>query len=205
MTKNSNTLRRFSLLLVGSLVLHIFIFFILAQKQPDISLNVSSQLPSINIQLSQVKSRLPKKITKPANNEIKKPRPQKIPEQIKPVSQTLIKQTKTAIKEPQTKPDNSANRARIISKVREKMRSHFYYPRIAQTKNWHGTVKLFFNFDATGNINDIHIARSSGFSILDDAAINALSKVKQINTPHLLSLINQAPLELTVIYQLKES
>ena len=186
-------------------MLHIFIFFIFAQKQSDISLNISAQLPSINIKISQVKPGSPQKIIKRVSNEIEKLRPQKIPEQIKAVSQALIKQTKTAIKEPQTKPDNTSNRARIISKVREKMRSHFYYPRIALTKNWQGTVKLFFNFDATGNINDIHIARSSGFSILDDAAINALSKVKKINIPHLLSLINKTPLELTVIYQLKES
>ena len=202
MTKNSNTQRRFSLLLVGSLVLHIFIFFILSQKQPDISLNISSQQASINIQLSQVETGLANKTSKP----IKKAAPKKTSKQIQPVSHTLVNKTKSVNEKPQTKPNNnSVSRARIISEVREKIRSHFYYPRIAQTKNWQGTVKLFFSFDATGNINNIHVANSSGYSVLDDAAINALRKVKQIDTPHLLSLINQDPLELSVVYQLKES
>lgn len=54
---------------------------------------------------------------------------------------------------------------------------HFYYPRSAQRKNREGNVILAFTINSDGEIKNIHINKSSGYTILDNAAIKALRKI----------------------------
>ncbi|MDP2903370.1 MAG: energy transducer TonB [Methylovulum sp.] len=46
-----------------------------------------------------------------------------------------------------------------------------HYPRIAQVRQWEGTVILEIRVFANGSAGDIKIARSSGHEILDDSAV----------------------------------
>lgn len=207
MIKQGNTSRRFILLLGVSLVLHIFILLFISQVKSINVISAVSQQASINVKLTQRTEKSISELTIPIKKIIKQTT---IPVNVRKT--TTIAQTQKHVQPKQIKQEelisteqrNAINRAEILSKVQSKMHTYFYYPRIAQTKSWQGTVKLYFNFDKIGKINNIQIARSSGYSVLDDAAINALTKVKHALAPQALSLLNQAPYELTVVYQLQE-
>ncbi|MBK8202225.1 MAG: energy transducer TonB [Bdellovibrionales bacterium] len=49
------------------------------------------------------------------------------------------------------------------------------YPQIARQKGWEGTVGLTYNVSPEGVVSDIEITRSSGFDILDQEAVAAVS------------------------------
>ncbi|MDH5766055.1 MAG: TonB family protein [Gammaproteobacteria bacterium] len=69
------------------------------------------------------------------------------------------------------------NNEKIISVLHNEFNKHFYYPRSAQRKNWQGQVLLGFSITPAGQINNIQINKSSGYDILDNAAIDSLSRV----------------------------
>lgn len=49
------------------------------------------------------------------------------------------------------------------------------YPQIARQKGWEGTVGLTYNISPDGSVSDIEITRSSGFDVLDQEAVHAVS------------------------------
>ncbi len=54
------------------------------------------------------------------------------------------------------------------------------YPRIAIIKGWQGKVLIRISSDSKGNINRKEILRSSGFNVLDQSALDIISKWKTI-------------------------
>lgn len=65
-------------------------------------------------------------------------------------------------------PEHLANYIRL---VQTKILDATYYPREAQDAGWEGKVKLSLNINFNGNLKDITILESSGYNILDDAAM----------------------------------
>lgn len=63
--------------------------------------------------------------------------------------------------------------------------SHLFYPRIAIDFNLHGVVLVGFVIHPEGFISDARVVRSSGTSVLDDAALIAVQKMPMINTAYL--------------------
>jgi len=57
---------------------------------------------------------------------------------------------------------------------------HFSYPYLAQRRNWQGEVRLGLRIEASGLLSHIHIIKSSGYAILDQAALDSLKKVAAI-------------------------
>ncbi|MBK7845187.1 MAG: energy transducer TonB [Bdellovibrionales bacterium] len=49
------------------------------------------------------------------------------------------------------------------------------YPQIARQKGWEGTVGLTYNISPEGSVSDIEITRSSGYEVLDQEAVHAVS------------------------------
>jgi len=45
------------------------------------------------------------------------------------------------------------------------------YPRLARVRNWQGTTELKLQIGTNGKLQDVHVGHSSGFPILDAAAI----------------------------------
>lgn len=76
------------------------------------------------------------------------------------------------------------------------LEKHFYYPRAAQRKNREGNVLLAFTINSDGKIENIHINKSSGYTILDNAAIRALSRAG--NSKNFAMALNGRHTELTV-------
>ncbi len=74
----------------------------------------------------------------------------------------------------------------------------FHYPMLARKRGWQGEVLLAFTLDTSGTITDARIARGSGYSALDRAALNSLARVSGLGIP----LSGQLRFELPVIYSL---
>lgn len=62
----------------------------------------------------------------------------------------------------------------LRSSVMELISRELTYPAIARRKGWQGIVKLELHIEADGSITDLQLAESSGYSILDRAAMQCL-------------------------------
>lgn len=61
-----------------------------------------------------------------------------------------------------------------IGLIQQKLNSHFIYPPEARLKGWEGIVKVRFTLHRDGRLKEIDIAESSGYPLLDAAAILAI-------------------------------
>lgn len=112
---------------------------------------------------------------------------------------SIAADTKQAEKKDNIKEINTAS---VIAILQQELSRHFYYPKSAQRKNWQGLVILSFTITPSGIIDQISINQSSGYDILDSAAMNALGKIKRKN--ELAIALNGFPLRqlLPVTYRL---
>lgn len=62
---------------------------------------------------------------------------------------------------------------RAVKAAQKKLSSHLYYPSEAVKRGIEGEVRLLVSLSAEGRIADVSIAASSGYSILDNAAVKA--------------------------------
>lgn len=67
----------------------------------------------------------------------------------------------------------------IVLKIHENKR----YPKLARRKRIEGEVKLQFTIDRYGKIISKEIAKSSGWPVLDNAALKVLQKIGKLPTP----------------------
>ena len=98
---------------------------------------------------------------------------------------------------------SSTPKIKIISLLREKIQQYFYYPKLAKRRNWQGDVQLAFDVNNYGSIKNITVKESSGYEILDNAAMNALNKVHTIPDLEIKSNF-YSDLKLTVKYRLED-
>lgn len=98
---------------------------------------------------------------------------------------------------------NTESLVKLISTIQEQIKHNFYYPRIAQIRNWEGTVILSLNIEKNGKIKNIFISSSSGHDVLDNAALEAINKIKIINFQKNI-IAQKQTIHLPVTYQLTE-
>lgn len=93
-------------------------------------------------------------------------------------------------------------RARIEAQLHAGLARHFDYPYVARLRGWEGSVVLAFIVQASGNLNDIRIVRSSGFAVLDRSAVDSLKQVRHL--PEAVAWLQGRDIEmqLPVIYRL---
>jgi len=60
------------------------------------------------------------------------------------------------------------------------LRASFYYPLIAQRQGWQGEVRIALTIQADGTLANIRVSRSSGYAILDDAAVDSVRRIRAI-------------------------
>jgi TonB family protein len=92
-------------------------------------------------------------------------------------SKVVPKQNNSIVPDESSHSSNSQYRTLVLSRVRGQMSQHFYYPAMARRQGWQGKVLLDFLLAENGHIDDVRVKLSSGYKILDHAAIDALSKV----------------------------
>lgn len=62
----------------------------------------------------------------------------------------------------------------------EQLAQHFDYPALARKRNWQGEVRLTLRVAADGRIQEARVAHSSGYALLDDAALTTLQRIGQL-------------------------
>ena len=119
-----------------------------------------------------------------------------------PVSLSSNKTSDTK-QQPPRQQQNSIAQSRVISILVNELRQYFHYPRLAQKRNWQGKVVVALHITRSGEIKDIMLSRSSGYTVLDEAAIRAIQKIKTF--PDMAVWQGQdLKLELPVLYKLTE-
>ena len=98
-------------------------------------------------------------------------------------------------------PTTAEAAARVRAQVLSDLARHFYYPALARSRGWQGRVLLAFRVERDGLLHDPRVLHTSGFGILDEAALNSLRQVERIPGA------DSAPLDLQipVVYRLTDA
>ena len=67
--------------------------------------------------------------------------------------------------------------------IRELITKHLVYPPIARKMNWSGKVVVAFTIAENGNVQDVRVAATSGFQILDKSAVETVRSVAPFPKP----------------------
>jgi protein TonB len=99
--------------------------------------------------------------------------------------------------------------AQAKDQIREQLNSElgrfFRYPYIAQRRGWEGMVLVDLMIDSNGDIGRISVAQSSGYSLLDNSAIETLNRIGNIKQAARWLQGRSLELTLPVIYRLTNS
>ena len=127
---------------------------------------------------------------------------------------TPIKPLSAAVSTTPTKTQKSASAAAahkmerqrlyLIDEIHRKLTHFIEYPKRARRRGWEGEVFLAFNVSQRGTINNIHITRSSGYSLLDESAMRAMQKVRDVSWQGDDIDLQTLELELPILYQLQD-
>jgi protein TonB len=81
---------------------------------------------------------------------------------------------------------------------------HFAYPEIARQHGWQGKVLLGFEVLADGRLDRIHVARSSGYYVLDQSAVNSIAQIERVFGANRWLHGYPVDMQIPVIYRLME-
>ncbi len=70
---------------------------------------------------------------------------------------------------------------RVISKLKGDIHQYFNYPLMAKKRGWEGEVHLDIEVTPQGEIANVVIRQSSGYTLLDKAALNSIKRIGHIN------------------------
>lgn len=95
-------------------------------------------------------------------------------------------------------------RQQVIGLLQTEFARHFKYPLLARKRGWQGVVLLDFHLQANGRVGNIRVAKSSGYALLDQAALESLQAVSYIEG--IVSWLDNSglDLQLPVNYRLNE-
>lgn len=68
----------------------------------------------------------------------------------------------------------------LLASLREAMQPHFHYPLLARRRGWEGTVRIGLHISANGEISRLRVVETSRHAVLDRAALDCLSKLRQM-------------------------
>lgn len=63
---------------------------------------------------------------------------------------------------------------KYLLNMKQKIELYWEYPDLAARNGWQGNLKINFRINKDGAVSDIELAKSSGYPMLDDAAITAI-------------------------------
>jgi protein TonB len=102
-------------------------------------------------------------------------------------------------------PAEPETRAWLRARVSYALGRYFTYPPLARQRGLSGTVVLSYRVEADGRLEDIAVARSSGYALLDRSALIDLARVPPLTDA--IPRLRGATLEetLAVIYRLRDN
>lgn len=69
---------------------------------------------------------------------------------------------------------------RLQARLQNSLRAYFDYPRIARHRGWEGRVEVGLRVEANGRLSDIRILRTSGYAVLDRAALASVGRIHRL-------------------------
>lgn len=204
-SKVISTKTRMTGLLVLSSLVHIYAFsFFTAPKETIqkpfiISASIVTPSSSSNRHTAK-KTPADKPLTKEPITSLKK----KAIKEKKIVKKEQLESIPTIEKKVSKSNNEKVNWFQVKSEIKSKIQKNFYYPRLAIRNNWQGTVLLSLTVDYLGKVTLHKITQSSGFSILDQAALQSISKIKEIKISKNIQYYDPVNIELPVIFKLNE-
>jgi len=184
-------------------------FVVLANKS---SQEIQKAQPSIDTAKPEPVKKIPVLTSKThrvavATEPVKKISQAKKPESVavenKPARSTVVNTTVSEKIASVTTPSQSQHTSRQLKSVlRQAFNSHFYYPRLAVRRGWSGEVQLSLRIESDGKLSHMRILKGSGFGLLDEAAMNSLSKIEMLPSAIALLEGNSLDLILPVKYRL---
>lgn len=70
--------------------------------------------------------------------------------------------------------------SRLEGQLRDALAPYFAYPMLARRNGWQGQVRLGLRVEADGRLSHVRIAHSSGYRLLDRAALSTLNRIKTV-------------------------
>jgi periplasmic protein TonB len=87
----------------------------------------------------------------------------------------------------------------ILDKINSEIAENIVYPRAARRNNIEGIVTLSFNVNKNGGISGLSVFNSSGYRILDNAAVDLLEEI----SPFGINLTEDINLKVNIVYELE--
>jgi len=119
------------------------------------------------------------------------------------ISDAAIK--KTSNREADEDSDESQQRNYLLGEIQHRIKQFLDYPDRARRRGWEGSVMVGFAVDKQGFLQNIHLTRTSGYELLDTAALTAVKKARYVPVSHWGSSFQPVVLQLPIIYQLGKS
>jgi protein TonB len=183
------------------------------QPAPAIETTKQSTISTMSVASNtEIKSNPATSIEAIAKTKIEPIRPQaasETPRQVEPVTiattstddtaQPSIEQLARQQKEQQEKQRNY-----LLGELQSQLNRYLSYPLLARRRGWQGEVMVAFDINVIGQLHNVRLTHSSGFSVLDHSAVTAINKLQQISLPDTLGRLQAMELQLPVRYQLHE-
>lgn len=96
-------------------------------------------------------------------------------------------------------------RNKIGNALQQRLNATFKYPWLARKRGWQGRVMLSLRVERNGRLSNIKIRETSGYRLLDNSALDSVTKIK--NLPDAVGLLqgNTLTLQIPVQFQLQDS
>ncbi len=181
---------------------------IMVADEPDTSIVLPGQTGSmLAVRIIAEKKLAPVPIKKPLYKNSKQP--EKVLQKKTSTSNNKAarpnKQPQTALpaENATTQANNQQAQAKVVSLLINELRQYFVYPRLARKRNWQGKVLLAMQITPAGTVRNIRLTKSSGYPILDQAALKAMQQVETL--PAMKNILQtDLDIEIPVLYQLIE-
>lgn len=70
--------------------------------------------------------------------------------------------------------------AEVRARIGEAVETHFYYPPLARRHGWEGEVVVGVRVEGDGRLSAIDVVASSGYRVLDHAAVDSLTRLARL-------------------------
>ncbi|MFN3476517.1 MAG: energy transducer TonB [Candidatus Methylomirabilales bacterium] len=98
--------------------------------------------------------------------------------------------------------DERTGLSSLSAEIRERIEQAKFYPDLARSRGIEGTVELRFTLSANGSVMEVKVLRSSGSSVLDMAAVEAVKRAAPY--PVAVDWPGTLELQLSITYRLRE-
>lgn len=93
----------------------------------------------------------------------------------------------------------------LLGELQTRLARHLTYPPLARARGWQGTVLIDLRVESDGRIERVHIARSSGYDVLDRSALTAFRRIERLAETTARLGGREHEMQLPVIYRLIEN